>query len=87
MWDVLITNPIYIEIEKATKFLNILNRIILFSKLAIKEFSKNKKKTQEKEITKIIEYKNRLEHVAVSPKEKQQLLATINRIIEIVSNT
>ena len=87
MWDVLITNPIYIEIEKATKFLNILNRIILFSKLAIKEFSKNKKKTQEKEITKIIEYKNRLEHVAVSSKEKQQLLATIDRIIEIVSNT
>ena len=87
MWDVLTTIPVYVEIEKATKFLNTLNRIIQFSKLAMKEFLKNNNKTQAEELTKIMECRNRLEHINISSKEKQQLLATIDRIIELVSNT
>ena len=87
MWDVLTTIPVYVEIEKATKFLNTLNRIIQFSTLALKEFLKNNNKTQAEELTKIMECRNRLEHINILSKEKQQLLATIDRIIELVSNT
>lgn len=86
MWDILTTSSISIEIKKATKFLDTLNRIILFSKLAMKEFLKSNQKTQYEELTKIIEYKNRLEHINISSKDKQHLLATIDRIVDIVSD-
>lgn len=69
MWDVLTTIPVYVEIEKASKFLNTLNRIIQFSKLAMKEFLKNNNKTQAEELTKIMECRNRLERINISSKE------------------